>query len=354
MRNALIAVRDTFCNMNRGRDPETICIVRMSALGDVLMFLPLVRALQTAFPAAKITWIISKPAYYLVEGLADIDFFVLEKPRTFKDYWCFRQQFKDRRFDVLLAAQASMRANLLYPWIKADRKIGYDKHRAKDLHGFFITETITPGKDHTLESFLKFAAALGVDEPDIRWDLPIQEDDQQWAIQHVPAGRYVVVNPAASKSERSWPVSRYIAVIRYLKQRGFDIVLTGGPGEYDRSLANQILSQTVCYDLVGKTKPKQLLAVIEKAACILCPDTGPSHMACAVGTPVAALHAVTNPFISGPYTSKDTAINRYDDAVKLLLGQKPETVPWGTQVHDARAMSLIEVDEVIACLDKLI
>lgn len=334
--------------------PERICIVRLSALGDVLMIVPLVRTLQAHFPHVQITWIISELAYALVEGMQGVEFFVLEKPKTLRDYWRFRQQFKNKHFDVLLAAQASLRANLLYPWIKADRKIGYDKLRAKDLHGLFVTETITPGNDHTLESFLKFAAPLGVQQPALLWDLPIREEDYQWAAEHRPKHRFIVVNPAASKPERSWLSSRYVEVILYLQQKGFEIALTGGPGAYDRILADQILSQVACHDLVGKTKPRQLLALISQAQCVLCPDTGPSHMASAVDTPVVALHAVTNPGVSGPYRSLKNVVNRYPEAVRLLLHKQPEKLQWGTHVHDEQAMSLIQVEDVIACLEPLI
>src|SRR3990167_3389716 len=150
-----------------------ICLVRLSALGDVLMFVPLVRALQRAFPAAKLTWIISPFAYPLVQGMTEIEFIVVDKPKNLSDYWQFRQRLKHRHFDVLLAAQASLRANLLYPLIRATRKIGYDKARAKDAHRWFVRESISPGRDHTLEGFLKFAVPLGVPVAPPIWDLPI-------------------------------------------------------------------------------------------------------------------------------------------------------------------------------------
>ena len=97
------------------------------------------------------------------------------------DFWQFKKQMSRRHFDVLLAPQASFRTNLLYPLIKAKRKIGYDAHRANDGHGWFVKERITPGHDHTLEGFLKFAEPLGINEKVIRWDLPISEADYEWA-----------------------------------------------------------------------------------------------------------------------------------------------------------------------------
>lgn len=331
---------------------KSICIVRLSALGDVLMLVPLIRLLQAKLPDAALTWVISRPAYDLVEGMDGVEFIVINKPNSLADYWYFKKTLAGRKFDVLLAAQASFRANLLYPLIRATRKIGYDKLRAKDGHGWFINETIKPGNDHTLDGFLKFAEALGLEQSGLRWDLPIGEAEYEWARAHLPTqGPILLVNPAASKPERSWLVERYINVIKEaIKRWRVQVVLTGGPGEYDRSLADAIIKEVPCIDLVGKTKPKQLLAVISQAQALLCPDTGPSHMAAAVGTPVVALHAVTSSSVSGPYTYRHLAVDCYPEAVTTILKKTPETNVWGTHAHGEDTMKLVKVDAVLAKL----
>lgn len=335
---------------------NSICIVRLSALGDVLMMVPLIRTLQNSLPHVQLTWIISRPAFDLVEGIDGVEFIVINKPNSIGDYWRFKKQMNHRRFDVLLAPQASFRTNLLYPLIKAKRKIGYDALRAKDAHGWFVKERITPGSEHTLEGFLKFAEPLGIPTKVIRWDLNISAEDHEWAFKNLPStGPIMVVNPAASKPERSWPVERYIEVLQKARsQWQVEIVLTGGPGEYDRLLADQIRQAIPVVDLVGKTKPKQLLAVISKAQVVLCPDTGPSHMAAAVNTPVIALHAVTSPSVSGPYTFQHLAVDRYPDAVKKVLGLSMDENVWGQHVHGDEAMKLIQVDEVMSKLSEIL
>ena len=333
---------------------QSICIVRLSALGDVLMLVPLVRTLQVNFPQAAITWVISRPAYCMVEHLDGVEFIVINKPNSPMDYWRFYKQMRERNFDVLLAAQASLRANLLYPLIHASRKIGYDKLRAKDGHGFFIHEAISPGPDHTLEGFLKFADVLKAKKKILRWDLPQAKDDVDWALQHLPpgSGPILIVNPAASKPERSWEVSRYIAVILHVQKRwGAQVILTGGPGDYDKKLGELISSKVQVTNLIGKTKPKQLLALISKVALVLCPDTGPSHMANAVGTPVIALHAVTSANVSGPYTFRHMAVDCYSEAVVKVLKKTTETNIWGTHAHGKDTMKLIPVQAVKRQLD---
>lgn len=327
---------------------KSICVVRLSALGDVLMLVPLIRSLQANNPEALITWIISPPAYDLVASMEGIEFIVIDKPNNLKDYWLFKKKLKGRHFDVLLAAQASLRANLLYPFISAKRKIGYDKLRAKDGHGWFINERITPGHDHTLDGFLKFLNPLDY-EAKVVWDLPIGKEEQQWAREHLPSkGPILLVNPAASKPERSWLVERYIEVIKEAKKRWqVEVVLVGGPGPHDRDLANAILSKVECHDLVGKTKLKQLLAVISQGTVLICPDTGPSHMATAVNTPVVALHAVTSAEVSGPYMFRHLAVDNYSDAIVQVLKKTKETNIWGTHAHGPDTMKLVTVDAVL-------
>lgn len=338
---------------------KSICIVRLSALGDVLMLVPLIRTLQKYLPSAQLTWVISRPAYDLIEGMEGINFIVISKPKTLLDYWRLKKKLRGQKFDILLALQASFRANLLYPLIQAKRKIGYDKLRAKDGHSWFINETIAPGNDHTLDSFLKFLKPLNVLETDIRWDLPISNNDITWACNYLPdqdrhgkRAPVILINPAASKSERNWLAERYAEVIKFAQKKwNASIIITGGPTENDYQLGEVILAKVSnCLNLIGKTKPKQLLALISQSQVLICPDTGPSHMAAAVGTPVIALHAVTSAKVSCPYTFPDLVLDYYPQAVKKVFNKNPEEIPWGTHVHGQEAMVLIPTEAV---LDKL-
>jgi len=336
---------------------QSICIVRLSALGDVLMLVPLVRTLQQHFPTATITWVISKPAYDLVADLDGVEFILIDKPNSVQDYWRFYQCMRGRRFDVLLATQACLRANILYACIRAIRKIGYDKIRAKDLHPWFIHEMIQPGHDHTLDGFLKFASHLGITSHEVRWDLPIAEKDTAWALAHIPegSGPLLLVNPAASKPERAWLPERYIEVILYAQKRWqARVVLTGGPGADDQRLGALISAAAPVVNLIGKSKPKQLLALIRAADVLLCPDTGPSHMGAAVGTPVLALHAVTSAAVSGPYPFRHLAVDYYPEAMVSVLGKTEATNVWGTHAHGAETMALIPTDIVKRRLDEIL
>lgn len=335
------------------KNVKHIAMLRLSALGDVTLMVPTVRAIQRHFPHSRITWIISKETYPLVKDLSGVEFIVVAKPKSIKTYWRLRQQLKHYRFDVLLAAQASLRANLMYAFINAPIKIGFDSQRSRDGHGLFINKRIDFQQEHLLDSFMRFAKALGVKDCAVEWDLPIELDHHNWAKKQlsVHTGHWVAINPAASKMERNWLCDRYVTVIeRLVNEWQMNVVLTGGSSDNEKNLASQIieLSRVECLNLVGQTSMKQLAAILSVVEILISPDTGPLHIASAMGTPVIGLYAVASPELSGPYRSQSLVVNKYPQAVREILQQDPHKVAWGTRVHDRRAMALIEVDEVLA------
>jgi len=332
-----------------------IAIVRLSALGDVTLLLPVVETLKRVAPQARITWITGTIAYQLLEGYPGVEFMVFDKSRGPRAYLDLRRQLHGRRFDALLAMQASWRANFIYPLIEAPIKIGFDSTRARDGQRLFTNHRIRFAREHLLDSFFAFLGALGIEERVLEWNLPISEADRSWAAARVPRERtpVLVVNPGASKAEREWPVERLIEVIRAAQSRwGAQIILTGGPGAREQAAGATIMNavSTGVTNLIGATTPKKLAAVLARADCLLAPDTGPVHLAGAVGTPVVGLYAVAPPELSGPYLCPDLVVNRYPEAVRTILGQDPQSVNWTTRVHRGEAMRLIEVADVLSKL----
>lgn len=342
---------------------KSIAIIRLSALGDVVLCVPAVRALQARYPEAKITWITSSTAYSLLKGLTGVEFIVIEKPKSIQDYMSFYQRLKSYHFDVLLCMQASFRTNLLYPLISSDRRIGFDNDRARDGHRWFVKEAIPAGRDHLLDAFMRFAVMLDAKPDTIHWDLDITDEDKQWAKQHLSLSsdrtqhKILAINPAASKQERCWFTERYIQVIQRAKQQwnNLEVVLTGGPGADEIALAAEIAKGVgfPVLNIVGKTTPKQLAAVLSEVDVLLSPDTGPLHIAVAMGKPVIGLYAVAPSALSGPYFSRELVIDKFDEAVRLLLKKDPKNIPWKTRVHTQKAMELITVDEVMEKLEKI-
>ena len=331
---------------------ERIAIVRLSALGDVTLLLPAIETLRRALPRAHITWITGAGAYELLEGYPGVEFIVFDKRRGLRAYGDLRRRLRGRKFDALLAMQASWRANFIYPLIDTPIKIGFDRTRARDGQWLFTNRRIAFAREHLLDSFLAFVAALGVTGQAIRWNLPLSESDRTWAVTQLSRSRgpVLAVNPGASKAEREWPAARWIEVIRTAQDRwGVQVVLTGGPGARERATGEKIMHAVSggVTNLIGATTPKQLAALLEKCACLAAPDTGPVHLAVAVGTPVVGLYAVAPPQLSGPYLYPELVINRFPEAVRNILGRDPSTVAWTTRVHSGEPMQLIRVEEVL-------
>lgn len=332
-----------------------IAIVRFSALGDVVMLSAAVRALHEALPEAKITWFTSPLSFSLLQGMAGIHFVVADKPRSLLDYRAFYRRFRERDFDVVLAMQANLRINLLYPALRAPLKIGFDRIRAREGQWLFCNRHIPFHDDHLVDSFLSFVEQLTGQAADAIWDLPIEEADHAWAIDELRhlAKPLVAIHPHASKAERNWLPERYAEVIQ--KSSG-SIVLTGGDSLAERTLCQQLcaIAPERTLDLCGKTSPKQLAALLGKVDVLIAPDTGSVHIARAMDTPVIGLYAVASPKLTGPYQRTDYCVDRHPQAVRKYLGKDPERLPWNTRVHHPDAMSLIEVDDVLQQLTRVL
>ena len=133
------------------------------------------------------------------------------------------------------------------------------------------------------------------------------------------------------------------------------LLAAGGPATEDDGLrASLELAQVRVVNLIGRTSLKQLLALLEHATVLVCPDSGPAHMASAVGTPVIGLYATSNRWRTGPYLSQEWVVDRYPDAVSRALGKSVSELPWGYRVRTPYAMNLITVDDVTGKLDALI
>lgn len=336
-----------------------IAIVRFSALGDVVMVAAAVRALQRNLPAAAITWITSPLAYALLKDVEGVHFEVMEKPRSLADYRAFYRTFSHRQFDVVLAMQANLRINLLYPALHAPSKIGFDRTRAREGQWLFCNRRIPFRDTHLVDSFLSFVETLTGRPATATWDLPVNESDLRWAREqlHTLPKPWVAIHPHASKSERNWLPQRYAEVVTQAVARWqCGILLTGGNSLAEHTLCAQLAQQAPgqTLNLCGKTTPKQLAALLSLADVLVAPDTGAVHIARAMDTPVIGLYAVASPKLTGPYQQTEYCIDRYPQAVQQFLGKNPEHLAWNTRVHHPDAMALITVEDVMRQLAQLL
>jgi len=341
---------------------ESICLLRLSALGDVTHVLPLIRTLRRAWPQVEITWVIGKGEHRLLDGLPGVHFVEYDKKSGLRGMWALRKALKARlgkrkRFDALLQMQVAARANLLSAFIPARLRVGYDKSRSKDLHGLFINTRIPdrPGI-HVLDAIGSFCEPLGLRQEDVAWDMPVPADAFAWAGAQWPDDGHPVlmISPASSHVRRNWRPERYAALANHAAAEGWRVVLCGGRSDLERQLGDAIIAkmELAPLDLIGKDTLKQLPALLARADLLVTPDSGPMHIANAMGTKVLGLHAASNPLRSGPYSDVRYCVDRYDDAARKYLGKPASALKWGTKIEFDDVMDLVTVDDAIAAFER--
>jgi heptosyltransferase I len=335
--------------------PESLCLLRLSALGDVTHVVPLVRTLQAAWPQTRLTWIVGKLEHKLVGDIGGVEFLIFDKANGWRALHALRAQLGGRQFDALLHLQVALRANIVSAFVRAPLRVGYDRARAKDLHGLFVNTRIAerPGQ-HVLDAMASFLEPLGLRQNRVCWDIPVPESAVEFAERHLPDDTpTLLVSPCSSHRVRNWLPERYAAVVDHAAAGGWRVVLCGGPTAYEREFADSLVTRCRAkpIDLVGKDTLKQFLALSARARLVLTPDAGPMHMANAVGTPVLGLHAASNPARSGPYTDRRWCVDRYDAAARKFRGEAAAQLPWGTKLEYPGVMELIETDAVIERFD---
>jgi len=331
--------------------PDSICLLRTSAIGDVTHVVPLMRTLQAAWPQARLTWIVGKLERRLVGDLPGVDFVTFDKGKGWTGMHEVWTALRGQRFEALLQMQVALRSNLLSLGIKADRRIGYDAARAKDLHGLVVNERI-PARtgEHVLDAIGSFCEPLGLKQTEVRWDIPIPDEAQAWAAEQLPGDTpTLLLSPTSSHALRNWRPERYAAVMNHAAARGWRVALVGGPSPDERAMADAVLAHCkhAPLDLTGKDTLKKLLALLSRAHLLLTPDSGPMHMANAVGTKVLGLHAASNPNRSGPYSDRRWCVDKYDAAARKYLGKPAGELAWGTKIEKPGVMDLIGIDDVV-------
>ena len=338
--------------------PRSLCLLRLSALGDVTHVLPLLHTLRSAWPEVAVTWVIGKGERRLLDGLPGVRFVEYDKKSGIKGMRALRRDLGER-FDVLLQLQVSARANLLSAFIPAKRRIGYDRSRSKDGHGLFINERIAdrPGI-HVLDAIGSFAEALGLQRDAVVWNLPVPDEAHAWArAQWDDDGRRtLMVSPCSSHALRNWRAERYAALADHAAAQGWRIVLCGGRSALERDTGDAILAamraRNGVLDLIGKDTLKQLPALLARADLLVTPDSGPMHIANAMGTKVLGLHAASNPNRSGPYSDRRYCVDRYDDAARKFRGKPASELKWGSKIEAEGVMDLATVDDAIAAFER--
>jgi len=344
---------------NHHLKPNTICLFRLSAIGDVTHVIPVIKTIQNHWPDCKITWVVGSLEHKLLKGLPGVEFIEFSKSKGRMGVRALQDQLAGRKFDVLLHMQLSLRANLLSRYVSAKRRIGYDWKRAKELHSLVINERIPYLKDcHVLDGFMQFAEYLGCDQKVMNWDIPVSNSDQQFA-KGILSDRQknVIISPCSSHDLRNWSVNKYAELVKCLvNDYATHVILTGSPAPKEIDFVAQIEQScgVQVSNIAGQDTLKQLLCLLRGADLVVSPDSGPLHMAGSVNTPVIGLLAASNFNRSGSYQYPELTVDKYPAACRKFLKKEVSQVKWGTKTEYPGAMDLIEVEDVRNVLDRVL
>jgi heptosyltransferase I len=318
-----------------------------------------VNAILTHYPQAKITWIIGKLEAKLLSGLPGVEFLIFDKKGGLGAIRKLRQALKGRHFDVLLHMQVAARANLLSKLVNAPIRIGWDKPRWRDRHQWFINQSVKSiPQQHQVDAFLEFAHALGVPAGPPEWNLPVSDDNITWAKQILGEGPPILmISPCSSHPLRNWSAKKYAEVADYaITKHHMRIVLIGGPSALELQTGEDIEAamQQGVHNLIGKDTIAQSVALLKQATVVLSPDSGPVHIASALGIPVIGLYAATPCQRSGPYNSIELCVDKYAEAARKFRNKEPNELRWGQRIEFPGVMDLIETGDVLKRLNQLI
>lgn len=304
-----------------------LLVVRLGAMGDILHALPAVTALRLAHPHWTIDWVI-EPRWRPLLASDDapdsgrprnaaqplVDSFYLApikqwgrsplSPKTIGEIAALRRQIRAAGYNAVLDLQGAIRSALIGRFAHSPRLIGEAVPRERAARWFF-SERIEANGTHVIEQDLQVAAAVAGDElPFAEPMLPLSAAADAWCDGLLGGGgaHAVLINPGAGWGAKCWPVERYAAVAAGLLQRGFRVVVNAGPGE-------EMLAEFIARETRGQALPltcslDQLISLTRRVQLAIAGDTGPLHLACALGCPVVGIFGPTDPSRNGPFGTR--------------------------------------------------
>ncbi len=289
--------------------PSSVAIMLLSAIGDVVKGMPVATSLKRAWPDARVTWVVQPASVPLLEPHPHVDeLLVFERrrgPRGLSPFLEFRRRVAGRSFDLVLGLQVYAKAGILTALLPSPRKLGFDRRRARDLNWLVTTERI-PARptQHLQDQYFEFLDHLGV--PVVKeWIFPFTESEraaQRDFFARIDRPVLAVVLGATSPL-RNWRPDGYAAVLDVAQHEfGLQPVLVGSRSPGELSMAESVLARTRATPIDALRNDLRRLAwVLDGSTVVLSPDTGPLHIADALGRPVVGLYGYTDPRVKGPY-----------------------------------------------------
>ncbi len=335
------------------RSGMRVLLVRLSAIGDVIHGLPVLCALREAQPDAFLAWVVEARAATLLKDHPALDeLIVIERGWLQRPWqvWQLRRRLRQVRPDVAIDLQGLARSAIAARLSGAPRRIGFGCEKGRELSPWLNNELVHSSRQHIIECNLELLRPLVIENPPVRFNVPEKPEDALWAEEWIAAQGlllrgFAIVNPGAGWPSKRWPPERYAAVAAQLGERfGLpSVVVWAGPEEH--TWAEQIIGLSEGHaQLAPSTSLLQLAALCRRGRMFIGSDTGPLHLAAAVGTPCVGLYGPMPAERNGPYGPQHIAI------------QKGTFVGTSRQRRSAPAdlMLAIEVEDVLTACEKIL
>lgn len=295
-------------NPDAQRTAPRILISRMSAIGDCILTLPVACAIRQHIPDAFIGWVVEKKAAPMVRGHLVIDS-VIELHRGWftsrKGIQQAKHTLREHEFDVSIDCQGLTKSALAGYLSGAKNRIGFAGKHGGEVSRLLNNNRVTPVFSHVVDRSLELLIPLEIHSPQVNWKLPLSKTARSWARRWrrtISAPKLAVINPGATWRSKLWETDRFAAVAKSAADRhGYHSVVVWGTFE-ERLMAEEIVKLSGgSASLAPNTDLDHLGALIETAHLFISGDTGPLHIAVAVGTDTIGLYGATRPGDSGPY-----------------------------------------------------
>ena len=295
--------------------PDRILIIKPSAIGDVVHALPVLNLLRRRWPEAHVSWLITPGCRGLLEGHPQIDELIPFDRNLLGHSWKsfaaasealrYFRSLRDHKFDLVIDLQGLFRSGLLTWATRAPIRVG--STNAREFGGYFCTHLapVHTWWQHAIERYLTVAEFLGLGREPVEFVFATDDADRQFVNDLLPKETpFAVLLPATNWKTKQWPVENFAALVEPLRQRfGLESILAGGP---DAAALSPSIPGAI--NLAGKTTLRQLTALLERADLVIANDTGPMHIAAALGRPLVTMFGPTSPIQTGPYGRMDSVV----------------------------------------------
>ena len=337
--------------MPRMQSPR-ILIVRLSAIGDVIQSMPIACALRERFPKAFLAWAVESHAGQLLRGHEALDELITLPRGWLKSpggVWRLRRLLRGRRFDMAIEAQGLTKAAIV-AWLSgAARRIGFGVPWGRELSRWLNTETVATPGPHIVQRNMQLLRPLGIESPAVRFQAPEHPEDRQAAERIIrQAGLesgFAIINGGAGWPSKLWPADRYAAVAAHLGTAWKLAVLVVWAGDKEKETGQRIVAGSQGHArLAPTTTLTELAALARRAKTFIGSDTGPLHLAAAVGTPCVGLYGPWSREVHGPYGLQHIALQKAH-----FVGSTRQRRAAPPQVMEA-----ISIEDVCAASDRIL